>query len=82
MSFGILEPIPLLVIAIGIIYIWKKEKQNKGRGFRDALYLGAILIIIGVLTGTQPVMLLGLLFLLTGFIGKLFRNTNQVAGIP
>ena len=82
MSFAIGELIAILIIAIGIIYIWKKEKQNKGRGFRDSLYLGAILIIIGVLTGTQPIMTFGLLFLLAGFIGKLFRNTNQVAEIP
>ena len=74
MSFGIGEIIAILVIAIGIIYVWKKEKQNKGRGFRDVLYLGAILIIIGVLLSMQPVMKLGLLFLLTGFIGKLIKH--------
>ena len=74
MSFAIGELIAILVIAIGIIYIWKKEKQNKGRGFRDALYLGTILIIIGVLTSMQPVMKLGLLFLLAGFIGKLIKH--------
>ena len=82
MSFAIEELIQIIVIAIGIIYIWKKEEENKGRGFRDALYFGAILIIIGVLSGTQPVMLLGLIFMLTGFIGKLFQDTNQVAEIP
>ena len=74
MSFGIGELIAILVIAIGIIYIWKKEKQKTGRGFRDVLYLGAILIIIGVLLSMQPVMKLGLLFLLAGFIGKLIRH--------
>ena len=74
MSFGIGEIITILVIAIGIIYIWKKEKQKTGRGFRDVLYLGAILIIIGVFLSMQPVMKLGLLFLLAGFIGKLIRH--------
>lgn len=82
MSFTIEEIIQIIVIAIGIIYIWKKEKTKQGSGFRNSLYFGAILIIIGVLTGTQPVMLLGLLFLLTGFIGKIFQNKNQVVGIP
>jgi hypothetical protein len=71
-SFAIGELIVILVILIGLFYVWKEEKKKGGSGYGDALYLGAIFIVLELMFGGGGVLFfLGLFFLLIGLFGKL-----------
>jgi hypothetical protein len=76
LAFGILEPIVIIVVLVGIFYIWREEKKKEGSGIQDLLYLGSIFIILGLISDVGAILYIGLIFLLFGFLGKLFANKD------